>query len=66
MLICLFHSFTFKHVIHGKLSWKEELCFILKEPLDMENSDEPESLGRFSKNLFLLGSVPDKVTDLHF
>lgn len=29
----------------------------------MENSDEPESLGRFSKNLFLLGSVPDKQSD---
>jgi len=29
----------------------------------MENSDEPESLGRFSENLFLLGSVPDKQSD---
>lgn len=29
----------------------------------MENSDEPEFLGGFSKNLFLLGSVPDKPSD---
>lgn len=28
----------------------------------MENSDEPESLGRFSK-FVLLGSVPDKQSD---
>lgn len=34
--------------------------FYLKEPLDMENSDEPEFLGHFSRILFLFGSVPDK------
>lgn len=32
----------------------------------MENSDKPEFLGHFSKNLFLFGSVPDKQSDLHF
>lgn len=29
----------------------------------MENSDEPEFLGYFSKKLFLFGSVPDKQSD---
>lgn len=29
----------------------------------MENSDEPECLGHFSKNLFLSDSVPDKQSD---
>ena len=29
----------------------------------MENSDEPESLGCFPKNLFLLGSIPDQQSD---
>lgn len=29
----------------------------------MENSDEPEILGHFSKNVFLFGSVPDKQSD---
>lgn len=33
----------------------------------MENGDEPESLGRFSKNLFsLVLFLINKVTDLHF
>lgn len=41
----------------------EELRLILKEPLAMENSDEPEFLGHFPQNLFLFGSVPDKQSD---
>lgn len=37
--------------------------FYLKEPLDMENSDEPEFLGHFFQIFVLFGSVPDKQSD---
>lgn len=41
--------------------------FYLKEPLDMENSDEPEFLGHFSRILFyLVLFLINRVTDLHF
>lgn len=37
----------------GNLSWKEELCFILKEPLDMEMMMNQNFLVIFPKLFFI-------------